>query len=173
MNFSEYIIPCFLFLIIAVGIIKRQNVFDSFTKGAAESLMTGVKIFPNILAVMCACAMLKASGGIDILTGIAKPVFDFFNIPSELSVLAFLRPVSGSGSIAVLSDILKRYGADSHTAKMASVIMASTETSIYTAAVYFSVTKVKHTRHTLICALAADFFCVVFACAVCRIYFCG
>ncbi len=163
--------PCFLFVIIFIGVLKKKNVFDCFTTGVAESLSNGVKIFPNILAVMCACAMLKASGGLEILTNLAKPIFDIFKVPKELSVLAFLRPVSGSGSIAVLTDIFETYGADSKISKIASVIMASTETSIYTTAVYFSVTKIKNTRHTLACALMADFFCVICACAVCNIYF--
>lgn len=171
MNLSTYIIPIFLFMILLISLIRKKDAFSAFTAGAKEALPMGINIFPNILAVMCASAMFQASGAMDILKNFAAPIFNLFGIPAELTFLSFLRPVSGSGSIAILSDLLSVYGADSLIGKTACVIMASTETSIYTAAVYFGVTKVKNTRHTLPCALLADFFCVVVSCAVCNLFF--
>lgn len=171
MNFSTYIIPLFLFAVLLCALIKKKDAFGAFTSGVKDSLSVGLNIFPNILAVMCGAAMLQASGAMDILKTLFSPVFKLFGVPAELSFLALLRPVSGSGSIAVLSDLMKNFGADSFVSKTACVIMASTETSIYTTAVYFGVTKVKNTRHTLTCALLADFFCVVFSCAVCHLFF--
>ena len=171
MNFSKYIIPIFLTLIMLTALIKRKNAFSAFGCGVKNSLKTGIEIFPNIMAVMCAAAMFNASGAADIFARILFPVLKIFSVPSELSLLALLRPISGSGSIAVSENILNTYGADSFVSKTACIIMASTETSLYTAAVYFSVTKVKDMRHTVICALAADFFCIVFSCFISNIFF--
>ena len=171
MNISSYIIPVFILLILITSAIQKKNTFNSFTDGVKDALPTGLEIFPGVLAVMCASAMLQASGGADVIKKLLSPLFQFFSIPSELTLLSVLRPVSGSGSLAILSDILSNYGPDSYIGKTACIIMASTETSIYTTALYFSVTKIKNTRHTLICALLADFFCVIISCTVCNIFF--
>ena len=171
MNISSFTIPAFILLIMVFSVVKRKNAFKSFTDGAKEALPTGLEIFPGVLAVMCASAMLQASGGAEMIKSLLSPLFNLFSVPPELTFLSVLRPVSGSGSLAILSDILSIYGPDSYIGKAACTIMASTETSIYTTALYFSVTKIKNTRHTLICALLADFFCVVASCAVCNIFF--
>ncbi len=171
MNISSYIIPAFILIIMIISAIQKKNAFKSFTDGVKEALPMALEIFPGVLAVMCASAMLQASGGAKVIQRLLSPVFNFFSIPSELTLLSVLRPVSGSGSLAILSNILSNYGPDSIIGKTACTIMASTETSIYTAALYFSVTKVKNTRHTLLCALLADFFCVVMSCAVCNMFF--
>ena len=171
MNISSYIIPGFILFVMIISVVKNKNAFKSFTAGVKETLPMGLEIFPGVLAVMCASSMLQASGGAKMIQTFLSPMFNFFSIPPELTLLSVLRPISGSGSLAILSDILSTYGPDSYIGKAACTIMASTETSIYTTALYFSVTKIKNTRHTLICALLADFFCVVASCAVCNIFF--
>ena len=105
---------------------------------------------------MIAIGIFRSSGFLDFLMSVSKPVTDFFNIPSDVIPMAVLRPMSGSGGLAMLSDILKNCGADSKAGVLASIICGSTETTFYTVAVYFGAVGIKNLRHTLKSALIAD-----------------
>ena len=113
--------------------------------------------------------MLKNSGTIDFIIKILNPILSTFQVPSEILPLAILRPISGSGSIAIATEIMKSFGVDSNIGLIASVIMGSTETTIYTIAVYSSSVKIKDTRFVLWAALAADVVGMVASVVICRI----
>ena len=149
--------------IVAFGLFKGDNVYDSFVQGAKLGLNSTVQIMPSLVGLMVAISMFRASGALEILSGLLSPLTSLIEMPSEVLPLALLRPVSGSGSIAIVNDIFKNYGPDSIPGKSASVMMGSTETTFYTVAVYFGAVGIKKVRHTLKAALIADFTGMILA----------
>jgi spore maturation protein B len=127
-----------------------------------------LQIVAPLVGLMVGISMLRASGALDLLCSLLKPVTSAIGMPGEVLPLALLRPVSGSGSIAIVNDIFRHFGPDSPAGKIASVMMGSTETTFYTVAVYFGAVGVKKLRHTLKSALLADLFGMIFATFVAR-----
>ncbi len=153
---SIFAVPLMIVGIVAYGLWKKINVYDSFIEGAKSGLESTFQIVAPLVGLLVGITMLRSSGAMDILAKILSPVTSIFNIPSEVLPLAFLRPVSGSGSIAIVNDIFKNIGPDSDAGKIASVMMGSTETTFYTVAVYFGAVGIKSVRHTVKAALVAD-----------------
>ncbi len=149
-------VPLMIVGIVGFGLIKRVNVFESFTVGAKSGLESMFGIVSPLVGLMVAIYMLRESGTVDLLCRVFAPVTEALGMPGEVLPLAFLRPVSGSGSIAIVNDIFERFGADSPPGKIASVMMGSTETTFYTVAVYFGAIGIKDIRHTVKSALVAD-----------------
>lgn len=152
----KYIIPLLIFVIILFALFKKLPVYETFICGVEDGLKIVIGIFPALLAVLTASAMLRASGAIDFIINLISPVTDLLHIPREVMPLALIRPVSGSGALGLLTDILKNYGADGDIGKIASVIMGSTETTFYCLCVYFAKTKVKYTMRAIPCAVIGD-----------------
>ena len=152
----QYVIPSVIAAVIIFALKTRTDAYAAFTEGAADGLRTVVKILPSLLAVITAAQMLRVSGAIDMIIRFISPVTDFLHIPPEVMPLALIRPVSGSGSLGILADILNTFGADSKQGMIASVIMGSTETTFYCLCVYFVGTKVKYTRRVIPCAVISD-----------------
>ena len=150
-------VPVMIVGIVVYGMIKRINVYDSFVEGARSGLENMVQIVAPLVGLMVGISMLRSSGFLELLGQALKPLTDAAGMPKEVLPLALLRPVSGSGSIAIVNDIFKNFGPDSAAGKAASVMMGSTETTFYTVAVYFGAVGVKKVRHTLKSALLADF----------------
>lgn len=153
---SNIAIPVIIFIIISLGVIEKKEVFDLFLKGAKEGIKIMLKIFPTLIGLFVAITVLKDSGLIEFLTKILGPFLDIINFPKEVMPLAILRPISGNASIAVATDIMKNYGVDTKIGIIASTIMGSTETTIYTIAVYSSSVGVKNTRFVLFASIIAD-----------------
>ena len=160
MNFINYIsiiaVPITILIILLYGIFERKNVFDIFLKGANDGLKMVIKIFPTLIGLFLAIGALSSSGILDFIINLLKPVLAILKIPLEIMPLAILRPISGSGSIAVATEIMKRFGVDSLIGLMVATIMGSTETTLYTIAVYTSSVNIKKTRFVLFAALMAD-----------------
>lgn len=154
---SDYVIPVFIALIMAAGLIKRVDVFGEFTDGAKENLRSAFDVLPALIALMTAIGMFKASGGLEVISDFISPLTEFLGFPKECIPLAIIRPVSGSGALAVFEAILGDVSPDSFAGRVASVIIGSTETTFYTVAVYYGITKVKKTRHAIASSLTADF----------------
>lgn len=161
MNLINYIsniaVPATILIIVVYGLIEKQQVFDIFLEGAKEGLQIVVNIFPTLLGLFLSINVLRASGIIDAISNFAMPLLNLLKIPPEILPLALLRPISGSASMAVATDIMAKYGVDSIIGLMSSTIMGSTETTLYTIALYTSAVKIKKTRFVLIAALLADF----------------
>lgn len=155
--FSSIAIPFTILLIIVYGIIEKQSVFDVFLDGAREGIQIIVNIFPTLLGLFLSISVLRESGIIEAFTNLVLPFLNLLKIPPEILPLAVLRPISGSASMAVATDIMTKYGVDSIIGLMSSTIMGSTETTLYTIALYTSAVKIKKTRFVLIAALLADF----------------
>lgn len=164
---STISIPIIFFIVLIIGLKEKVKVFDIFIEGVKEGTKIVIQLFPTILAIFIAVGMLRSSGIMDIITIITKEI----NIPSELTPLVLLRPVSGSASMAIATDIMKTYGVDSLLGKMASVIMGSTETTLYVIAIYTSSLKIKKTRTVLACALIADIIGITTAIIICNLFY--
>ena len=166
---SNIAMPLIIFLILMHGLIERKKIFDTFLEGASEGIKITFKIFPTLVGLFVSISLLRGSGLIDFLVNIVSPVLKFINFPKEIMPLALLRPISGNASIAIATDIMKNFGVDSKIGIMAATIMGSTETTIYTIAVYTSSIKVTKTRFVLLAALLADIAGILTSVAICRI----
>ena len=153
---SSVAMPMVILLIVMYAVKEKNKVFDTFLEGAKEGIKTTLSILPTLIGLFLAIGTLRSSGVLELIIKLSSPLLDIFKFPSELMPLAILRPISGSGSIAVATDIMKNCGVDSLIGNIASTIMASTETTLYTIAVYTSCIKIKKTRYILLAALAAD-----------------
>lgn len=152
-NISNIIIPVLIFYIIAYGIAAKTNVYEDFVKGAREGLKTVVGIMPTLIALMTAVGVLRASGFLDFLGNIVRPLSEKAGFPAELVPLAFIKMFSSSAATGLVLDIFKNYGTDSLIGLITSIMMSCTETIFYTMSVYFIAAKVTKTRYTLSGAL--------------------
>ena len=165
---SNLAMPLIILLIIIYGLIEKKAVFDKFIEGAKDGIKIVINIFPTLIGLFLAVGTLRSSGIIDIAIKWIEPLLNIVHFPTEIMPLALLRPISGSSSIAVATDIMKNFGVDSQIGMMAAVIMGATETTLYTIAVYSSSVKIKNTRFVLIAALTADIVGIVTSIIVCR-----
>ena len=165
---STLIMPLIIISIIGIGIYKKEKVFDIFLIGAKQGIETTIKIIPSIIGIMVAIGVLNASGALNVITKFISPLTNFLGIPREITPLALMRPISGSASLGLLSQVLQDFGADSKIGMMASCIMGCTETTFYTIAIYFGAIGIKNTRYVLPVALMADLIGIVISCNLIR-----
>ncbi len=149
----NYIIPVGLILLLIYATIKRVNCYEAFVEGAADAFPTLIKLLPNLAAMLAAISIFRSSGAVEILSRLSAPVLEALGIPKELSTLLILRPFSGSGALALLSDVLNTYGADGFIGLAASVCVGSTETIFYTMTVYCGAAGIKNGGYALPAAL--------------------
>ena len=159
----ELFMPLFIAVVLVFGFIKKVPLFDAFVIGAKDGIKILLKITPTLVGLIVAVDMLKASGATDLLCEAITPLADTLGFPKEIVPMVLLRPISGGGSTALLTNIYRDYGPDSFAGQVASVLAGSTETTFYAIAVYFGSVKITKTRHTLIAALSADLTAAVMA----------
>ncbi len=165
---ANYIVPIFLLILCIYCFVKKINAYDYFVTGAKEGLNLCINTFPYLVAIFLGVELFKISGLSDILANFLSPFFEFLGMPSELTEFLVLRPFTGSGSLAMLSEIFTTYGVDSYVAKCACVIMSCSETTFYIVALYFSTVKLKKLRYTIPVALISTFLGTILACFICR-----
>lgn len=156
MNLSSFIIPVLLSAVAIFGMGKRVDVYGALTKGAEEGLGVCLRIVPALVGLLTAVSMFRASGAAELFAALCAPVLELFGIPPETAPLMLIRPVSGSGALAVGTDLMTTYGPDSRIGRVAAVMLGSTETTFYTIAVYFGSAGIRKTRHAVPAALVAD-----------------
>lgn len=166
---SDYIVPVLLILVVIYANFKKVNNYNSFVKGAKQSFALIYDIFAYIVAIFILIELFSQSGISDFLCNALSPALNFFGIPTQLAEFIVIKPFSGSGGLAMLSDIFTKFGADSYVGRCASVIMASSETVFYVATVYFSKTSVKKLGIAIPIALISNILCAIIACLLCRI----
>ena len=156
-NFSNIVIPLLIFYIVAYGVVSGSHVYDDFTKGAKEGLVTVIKIVPTLIALMVGVGILRSSGFLTFLGTLVQnlPGGDF--LASDLYSLIFIKMFSGSAATGLVLDIFKTYGPDSFTGMMASILCSCSETVFYTMSIYFLTVKVTKTRFTLTGAMLCIF----------------
>lgn len=165
----SYIVPSGIIILLIYAAFKRVDCYSAFIEGASEALPTLAKLLPCLAAMLAAISVFRASGAAELLSSFCAPLFNALGIPPELSALIILRPFSGSGSLAMLSELLERYGADSFIGLCASVCVGSTETIFYTMALYCGAAGVKSARHALPAALISGAVGIIFGIALIRL----
>ena len=170
MKIAVYIVPVLLLLLLVYCVIKRVNVFEAFVSGAKTALPLVVTIFPYVAAIMLAYELFRESGLLNVINKYLSPVFNFLNIPAELIPLIVLKPFSGSGSLAVLSDVFKTYGVNSYIALAASAVFGSSETVFYIAAVYYAKCKNKKATKAIVISLFATLFSTFLTCFISKFF---
>lgn len=163
------IIPLIFLTSFAFAAWKKVKIYDSFTEGVKGAIPLILSIFPYIVGVMMLCKLLEVSGLEAQLTKWISPLFSFTGVPEEIAPLVLMKPLSGSGSIAVLTQILERYGVDSYIGKCACVAYGTADTIFYIGAVYFATVKRKKMTTALIIAIVSYLLSVIFACFLCQI----
>ena len=154
---GELAVPLIIAFVMIYALIRGTDVFFGMTAGAKDGLKTVIGIVPALITLLPCIYMLRASGAIDALCALLQPALSHLGIPAETVPLMLLRPLSGSGALAVGSDIIKQSGADSFVGRCAAVMLGSTETTFYVIAVYFGAAGIKNSRHAIPAALIADF----------------
>lgn len=160
-SISKFIFPIFIFVTVFMCLISKNSLLISFKKGAKDGMSTIIDIMPNIIIIMVATALFTKTGALSSMVKYLAPILTKLKIPKGLCELILMRPVSGGGSIVLLNNIYSFFGADSYEGLVASVISASTETTLYTVSIYFGVTKVKKTFIPVFVGLCSDFFTVM------------
>lgn len=135
---------------------KKVDVYDALLTGAKEGLQVVISILPALVALLSAVYMFRACGAMDWSSQAMAPLLTKLGVPPETVPLLLVRPLSGSGALAVGSDLIAAYGPDSSVGRTAAVMLGSTETTFYTIAVYFGAAGIRKTRYTVPAALAAD-----------------
>lgn len=171
MNISSLVIPLLLAGVAVYGMGRKVDVYSALTTGAGEGLTVMLRILPSLIGLLTAVSMFRASGALEWLTGLCAPVLERLGIPAELTPLMLIRPVSGSGALGVGSDLIATYGPDSYVARVAAVMLGSTETTFYTIAVYFGAAGIIRTRHTIPAALTADLIGFIASAWTVRLFF--
>ena len=153
---SFWLLPALVAVFLLYGWVRRVRVYESLVEGAKEGFQVALRIIPFLVAILVVIGMFRASGGLDLIIGLIAPVTQILGMPAEALPMALLRPLSGSGALAVASETMNTHGPDSLVGYMVSTYQGSTETTFYTLAVYFGAIGVKETRHTIPACLLAD-----------------
>lgn len=151
-----YVIPILIIFVLVSALKKGIPAYSVFISGVEDGLRTAVSIIPPLVAILTVSAMLRASGVIDALSHFLSPILSAINFPTEILPLALIRPISGGGSIGLLTDTIKTFGVHSRITLAACILCASTETTFYTLSVYFGNTGVKYTKRVVFAAVLGD-----------------
>ena len=164
-------IPFLLSFFPLYAALRRVPVYEEFVEGAKEGFQVALRIIPFLVAILVAVGMFRGAGGIDMLSRALDPLLKIVGFPAELLPMALMRPLSGSGSLGIFSELVATHGPDSILARMAGTIMGSTETTFYVLAVYFGSVAIRRTRHAVPAGLLADVAGMIASIIVCRIVF--
>lgn len=154
---SLWAIPSIICLILVYGAIKKVPVYETFIEGAKDGFGTAITIIPHLVGMMVAVSIFRASGALDYLLKIMTPVLTFLHIPADIVPLALIRPISGTGALAITTDIIEQFGPDSFLGRLASTMQGSTDTTLYVLTVYFGAVGIRKIRYALKVGLWADF----------------
>ena len=168
MKYFALVVPVLFLAVFIFALIKKVRLYDSFTAGIKEALPLAFSLFPYLAAILMLSELFERSGLSDMITSFLAPAFRFLGVPPEIAKLVLIKPFSGSGSTALLSDILSTYGADSFIGRCACVSYGSSETVFYISAVYFAGIKNKKLFKPIVIALFANLVTVIFGCFLCR-----
>ncbi len=168
---SLYILPAIILGITLYAFFKKVPIYEEFIEGAKDGFKVSVTIIPYLVAIIVGIAMFKASGAIDILTGIFGGLLQKLSVPIDIIPIMITRSLSGSATLGLFSDIVTAHGANSYIAKMAAVMVGSSETTFYVLAVYFGSIGIKKYRYALLTGIIADITGIVLAILVSRLFF--
>lgn len=150
------VVPLTIAGVAMYGLGRGVDVYDALVQGAGGGLEVILRIFPALVGLMTAVAMLRASGALELAAEVLAPLLDRVGLPAQLLPLMLVRPISGSAALGVGAELIQTYGPDSQLGRTAAVMLGSTETTFYTIAVYFGAVGITRTRYAVPAALCAD-----------------
>ena len=168
---SVFIVPLLLLVIPVYAFYRGVSVYDEFIDGAKEGLLLCWRLLPVLIAMMTATSVFIDGGGMTFLVKFLSTIGDLFGLPREVLPLAFIRPLSGTGSLGFTSQLIHSYGPDSLIGRFAAVAQGSTETTFYVLAVYFGSVGIKKYRYALATGLIADFAGIIGAIVIAKLFF--
>ena len=168
---SKLSIPLMLSVFPLYAILRGVKVYEEFVDGAKEGFDVAVRTIPYLVAILVAIGMFRAAGGIDLLSKALAPAMLAIGFPPDLLPLVLMRPLSGSGTLGIFTELVKQFGPDSLVVRTAGTIFGSTETTFYVLAVYFGSVGVKRTRYALPAGIVADSVGVIASVIICRMVF--
>lgn len=168
---GTYSIPLIISLVGAAILFSKNDLFDTFIKGTRSGIATTIKLLPTLIILLCATKMFCASGALDIICSYIGNITQFFGIPDSVIPLILIRPISGSASTAMISEIYKMNGPDSFAGRYASILLGSTDTIIYTLSMYFGSVGIKRTRYALPASFIIFAFSAVISVLITKIFF--
>lgn len=166
---SNSIMPIMILFILGYALKEKVKVYDTFLEGAKEGMEMVFGLLPTLVGIFVAIGALRSSGILDLIVKGITPICQIFDLPSQIMPLALIRPISGGASMAIAVDIMGKWGVDSQIGMIASTIMGSTETTLYTIAIYTACVKIKKIKFTLATALIADFVGILTSILICKI----
>ncbi|MCX7984425.1 MAG: spore maturation protein [Bacteroidetes bacterium] len=164
-------IPLVIALFILWALVKRVHVYEVFVEGAKEGFTTAVRIIPYLVAMLFAIGMFRASGAMDIFVMVLSPLTNLIGMPAEALPMVLMRPLSGSASLGLMSEIMKTHGPDSFIGVLVSTMYGSSETTFYVLAVYFGAVNIRKTRHAVPVGIIADVCGMLGALIICKVLF--
>jgi len=164
-------IPLVLLLFLTWGFVKKVKVYEVFVEGAKEGFNVAVRIIPYLVAMLVAIGIFRASGAMELLTAVLSPLTNLIGMPAETLPMALMRPLSGSGSLGIMTELMKVHGPDSFIGILASTMYGSSETTFYVLAVYFGSVNIKNTRHAVPSGIIADVAGMLAAVGIVRLLF--
>jgi spore maturation protein B len=171
MGLTLFFLPGLIIFILTFGMARGVKVYETFVEGAKEGFITVFKISPYLLTMLFAIDMFRKSGAMDYLIYMLEPIAHMLKIPEGVLPMIIIKPLSGSGALGVMTDIMKTYGVDSIEGRISAVMMGSTETIFYTLSIYFGACQIRKIRHSLPAALIAHFVGCLAAVYVCYLFF--
>lgn len=168
---SAWAIPVMIAFIPLYAYLKRVPVYESFVDGAKDGFSTAIGIIPHLVGMMVAISVFRASGALDFFVGWMTPLLESLRVPPEVLPLGILRPLTGTGSLAFTTDLIKTYGPDSMIGRIASTVQGSTDTTLYVLTVYFGAVGIKNGRYALKVGLFSDVVGFIAAICVCLLMF--
>jgi spore maturation protein B len=168
---SVWVIPGVLFIIPIIGYLRRVKVYEAFVDGAGEGFHTAIRILPCLVAMLVAISIFRASGAMEACVLFISPLLNLLGIPADLVPLAIMRPLSGSGSLGLMTELLNTYGPDSLVGQIASTVLASTDTTFYVLTVYFGAVAVNNPRYAPLVGLTGDIASFLASVYICQYLF--
>ena len=168
---STWAIPFLLFAFPVLAIFRKVRIYETFVEGAKEGFNVAIRIIPFLVAILVAIGMFRASGAMDVFVRILSPLTNLIGMPAEILPAALMRPLSGSGTLGIVTELITTHGPDSFIGQLASTIYGCTETTFYVVAVYFGSVQIKKTRHAIPAGLIADAVGALAAVFICRMMF--
>lgn len=168
---SQWVIPVLIIAVIAFALYRKVSIFDVFVEGAKEGFGMAIRLIPFLVGMLVAIGLLRDSGAMELLINALSPLLVKYNLPPEIIPLAIMRPISGSGALAITAEILQHDGPDSYLGRLASTMQGSTDTTLFVLTVYFGSVGIQKSRHALAAGLIGDLCGFIASAIICGVVF--
>lgn len=168
---SIWFIPCFILFVLLLSTWQKLPAYELFVEGGKEGIKIAFSLLPFLLGMIVSIAILRSSGALDAFIHLLTPVLSALGIPAEIVPLAFVRPISGTASLGMMTEIIQTYGPDSFIGRLASTMQGSTDTTLYILTVYFGAVRIRKMGYALKVGLLADLVGIITAVIVVTIIF--